>query len=1004
MTPHMRRAALAGVPLLALTAAFLHQRGRTGEPPEGLEVMEGLDATVFAEAPMLTNPTNLDVDARGRVWVLEGFNYRTTLHPENPVRAEGDRILILEDTDGDGRADSEKVFYQGRDIDAAMGIAVLGDRVIVSAYENVFVFTDADGDDRPEKKEVLFQFADKDHDHSVHAFVFGPDGRLYFNMGNEGDFVKDAAGNVVVDRAGTRVTEEGTPYREGMVFRVEPDGSNFEVLGHNFRNPYEAAVDAFGTIWQSDNDDDGNRGTRINYVMEYGNFGYKDEMTGASWPTRRTGMEEEIPLRHWHLNDPGVVPNVLQTGAGSPSGMTVYEAELLPRPIRGAMIHADPGQNVVRAYPVEREGAGYRGEVVDIVKGVGDPFFRPVDVAVAPDGSLFVADWYDPGVGGHDVGDRTQGRILRIAPRGMGYHPPAAPKLDTPAAAIAALRSPNLATRYLAYERLRGWGRGAEEALQGMWRSEDPRERARALWLLAQIEGRGNRYIDAALTDADPDIRITGVRAARRVGRDVIPVARRLARDPSPQVRRELLLALRHNTAPEAAGLWSELALQHDGRDRWYLEALGIAADRQWDRFFADWRQRVGEGWRSPAGRDIVWRARTDAAVPLLAQLIRDPATRGAERLRYFRALDFHPREAREQLLLGLLGGAHPDQEEITSVVVSQLDARAMAASPSLQDAVERRLRAARGTPEFVELVERYEMRDRVGELMQLALDDPQSPVAVQAARLVLRWEGVDRFRRLLDDGDPDAGWRALTVLGRAGGGAVEKLLEEVALDRSRPLAVRHAAIRFWGSTWSGGPAVLRLVEQGRLPDDLRQTAAEVLFGSFRRNVREGAAKHLQPPAATTAEGRALAPVDELVLRDGEAQRGRVVFAAVCGSCHVAGEQGREFGPALSEIGDKLSRQALYTSILHPSAGISFGYEGDVLQLRDGSEAVGIVASETADELVLRRPGGVATTYRKSEVAGRTRLESSLMPHGLASAMTEQQLVDLVEYLGTLKK
>src|SRR5690606_25525365 len=115
-------AASAGGPLLLRSV-----------PVEGIEVADGLEATVFAEAPMLTNPTNLDVDARGRVWLVEGYNYRNTLHPNQPVREEGDRIVILEDTDGDGRADRETVFYQGRDIDAAMGIAVLGNEVIVSA-------------------------------------------------------------------------------------------------------------------------------------------------------------------------------------------------------------------------------------------------------------------------------------------------------------------------------------------------------------------------------------------------------------------------------------------------------------------------------------------------------------------------------------------------------------------------------------------------------------------------------------------------------------------------------------------------------------------------------------------------------------------------------------------------------------------------------------------------------------------------------------------------------
>ena len=98
------------------------------------------------------------------------------------------------------------------------------------------------------------------------------------------------------------------------------DGSNFEVLAHNFRNNYELTVDSFGGLWQSDNDDDGNRSVRINFLLEYGNYGYRDEMTGAGWTVPRTNLESEIPARHWHQNDPGTVPNVLITGAGSPVG------------------------------------------------------------------------------------------------------------------------------------------------------------------------------------------------------------------------------------------------------------------------------------------------------------------------------------------------------------------------------------------------------------------------------------------------------------------------------------------------------------------------------------------------------------------------------------------------------------------------------------------------------------------------------------------------------------
>ena len=118
----------------------------------GLDVADGLKANLFASEPELLSLTNLDIDHRGRVWVCEVVNYRGN----NGKRPAGDRILILEDTDGDGICDEQKVFHQGRDIDSAMGICVLGKHVIVSCSPNVWVFTDENGDDKPDKKELLF--------------------------------------------------------------------------------------------------------------------------------------------------------------------------------------------------------------------------------------------------------------------------------------------------------------------------------------------------------------------------------------------------------------------------------------------------------------------------------------------------------------------------------------------------------------------------------------------------------------------------------------------------------------------------------------------------------------------------------------------------------------------------------------------------------------------------------------------------------------------------------
>lgn len=623
----------------------------------GLDTAKDVQVQLFAAEPMMLSPTSIDVDHLSRVWVCEAVNYRHFRNPYNEPREQGDRILVMEDTNKDGAADKTTVFYQGSDIDSPHGICVLGDRVIVSAGEQVIEFVDHDGDLKPDSKRSLFTgIAGVQHDHGIHSFMPGPDGKLYFNFGNAGKQLKTSDGKPVVDRAGNVVDDTRNPYQQGMVFRCDSDGSNVETLGWNFRNNWEVCVDSFGTMWQSDNDDDGNRGVRINYVMEFGNYGYRNELTGSSWQTPRIGMRQEIGERHWHLNDPGVVPNVLQTGAGSPTGMAIYEGNLLPHSFRGQMIHCDPGPNVVRAYPVTEDGAGYRASIANLVKGTRDQWFRPVDVCTAPDGSLIVADWYDPGVGGHRMGDASRGRLFRVTVPAAEKYRCAAPDFESISGALNALKSPNQSTRYLAGEALqKHWAKHPPNVPNLLSSEVSPRQRARLFWQLAWVPGKGAEAIDLAGRDQDANLRVAAVRAARQHdGVDTIDLVKRLLKDESPQVRKELAIALRGNESADAAGLWVELAIQHDGNDRWYLEALGIGADGQWDRFFAAWLERVGDGWSDMRNRDLIWRARTPAACEYLAKIIHD-CQDVREQERYFRAFDFLKGEQKTSALTMIL-------------------------------------------------------------------------------------------------------------------------------------------------------------------------------------------------------------------------------------------------------------------------------------------------------------------------------------------------------------
>lgn len=961
-----------------------------------LKVYEGLEVTLFASEPMFSNPTNMDIDSKGRVWICEAYNYRNQYNPKNPVKAEGDRIMILEDTDGDGKADKSKVFYQGPDVNAALGISVLGNKVIVSCSPNVFVFTDANGDDVPEKKEILFQgIQGVQHDHAIHAFTFGHDGKLYFNMGNEGVVLVDARGDTVKDIHGYNVNTKAGRYRDGLALRCDMDGTHVEVLGHNFRNNYELTVDPYGTVWQSDNDDDGNKGTRINYVMEYGNFGYKDEMTGAAWNKRRTNMEKEIPFRHWHLNDPGVVPNLLQTGSGSPTGMALYEGTMLPPVFHGQMIHAEPGHNVVRSYVVESDAAGYKASIINILEGQTDQWFRPADVTIAPDGSLFVADWYDPGVGGHQVGDLNRGRVYRIAAKGSRYNIPSADVL-TAQGALNALYSPNVATRYLGYTALLAMGEEAEHVLQQAWRSGHARRRAQALWLLIRLSN-GEAYVKEALKDGDVNIRITGIRAARALKRDILPIAQALVTDLSPQVRREVALALRGNATPQAAALWTQLAQQYDGKDRWYLEALGISAAGNWDLYFNTWKRTVGVKWNTPGGRDIVWRSRAKAAMPLLAELIQKADE--AEMLRYYRAFDFHTDALKQQVLSTLVQTTEGNK---VLYALKHMDPASLTMTPPVAAALNKALDQHRGTLEFVELISTFSLQDRAGELLQLAIHFPDSAQGKEAMKALLDWKRRDIIEHALASQNKDEAQAVIKAIWPHMNNVMAiDLMTRFILDQHQDLELRKLAVKTFRGPWEAEDHLLALARDKKIPAELHTAAGGVFQTAWRATLREEAANYLTLPVSKA--GGALPSVSQLLERTGDASQGKEVFKNVCSTCHQVNKEGVNFGPDLSEIGKKLSKEALYTAILYPDQGISFGFEGYRITLNDGTTAFGRIVSETEDRVDLQYITQ-HQSVQKNTIVTRTRLENSLMPSGLQSSMTEQELVDLVEYLGLLGK
>ncbi|WP_437186974.1 PVC-type heme-binding CxxCH protein [Planctomicrobium sp. SH668] len=999
---------------------------------EQLDVHPDLVATLFASEPMMSNPSTIDIDHLGRIWMCEAINYRAFANRDViGERPESDRILVLEDVDGDGVADKSTTFYSGPDVDSAHGVLVLptvdgkGLRLLVSALDKVFFLIDDNGDLKADRKEVLFTGIDgAQHDHGIHAVHFGPDGKFYFNFGNSGVRIKDKNGEPIVDKAGNVVEDAGKPYRQGMVFRCNLDGSDFETLGWNFRNNWEACVDSYGTIWQSDNDDDGNRGVRINYVMEFGNYGYVDEISGAGWPAHRTNMESDIPSRHWHLNDPGVIPNLLLTGGGAPTGITFYEGKLLPKELHGAILHCDAGPNVCRAYVPTVDGAGYTATTIDLLNGARNQWFRPSDVCVAPDGSVFVADWYDPGVGGHRMQDARRGRIFRLAPENASAY--ISPKVDvsTPESAVEALQSPNMSVRYLAWTALQNMGAKAESALVKLRNSDDPAIQARAVWLLGKLKLDHTRLVEhlkSALTDSNPNIRITGIRLLRQLFDQVTfeDINGALTfDDASPAVRREMLIALREVSASWVGDdgsqahyghAWTRLAQQYDGKDRWYLEALGIAANGRWDVCLASWLKVVGDQWlATSAGRDIVWRSRAEQTAELLAKIIESPQTPDSEILRHIRALDFQPRETREAAALKLafanLKGEPARVNAIRAEAISRLGNVDVKSTPPRLEIIESLLKSVSGQPEFLRIVSQFELEDHYPAVLALAQSQPQSQLGINACHVLFNKNQQQLILSALTSDDREQAEKTFTVVGASGDGRSFEILSGLLSDGQNPLWIRQAAVRALGSSNSGAQFLLNLAKEGKQPSELAQAFAAALTTASHPDIRNQAIKLYPPPPGKDSEP--LPPIQELVRRAGNPEVGKVIYntTGTCNKCHQVNGIGQDVGPNLSEIGKKLAKPAFYEAILFPSSAISHGYENWLIATEDGQILTGLLVSETGDEIQIKDDKGIVRTIKLSEIEERKKQDISLMPADLQKLMTTDELVDLVEYMTTLQE
>ena len=617
---------------------------------ESFRVADGLKAVLWAGTDLIHSPVAMDVDAKGRVWVTED------LQRSGKKGVSHARIKILSDSDNDGRADTVKIFGPSFN-SKPMGISVFDNVIVVSMAPNIHVYTDVNRDDvfdpKVDTETVIAKgFHGGGHDHALHAVVPGPSGKWYVNHGNIGADVTMADGRQI--HASSYYSHnpasigknsfDGRLYVGGFGLRMDPNGHNAEVIFQNGRNTHAMLVTSFGDILQADNDDPTH--ARAAWVMEYANFGYACLEDGnRSWEDSAKSWEKKVvtpeimqaayerhskaSLRrdegHWRQHFPGVTPPGNLWGPGAPTGDYFIEGDELGQAYRGRYLVCETVHRAVFSFRAELRDA--QVELVDLDKTffVTDrksqnrsaSGFLPSDVVANTDGSLFVSDW-NSHVNGRGSGN-AEGAIFRLSRTDEKAVALPTIDFDSTDGLLAALKSPAPGVRWVAQDRLKKLPNAttllAEFATAN---SANPYYRARAIFILAQVAPDS---VKQELKSADAQGRIIAFRALRLAGEPMLPIVEQLATDSSPAVRREAMHALRDVALEKAAGPLATLIAGYDGKNRWYLEALGAVCDDRnaevYDRLVRP-QQPDPANWNTRQ-KNLAWRLRSTKALADLA-------------------------------------------------------------------------------------------------------------------------------------------------------------------------------------------------------------------------------------------------------------------------------------------------------------------------------------------------------------------------------------------------
>ncbi len=404
----------------------------------------------------------------------------------------------------------------------------------------------------------------------------------------------------------------------------------------------------------------------------------------------------------------------------------------------------------------------------------------------------------------------------------------------------------------------------------------------------------------------------------------------------------------------------------------------------------------------------MIWRSRNEQTPELIAKAltqgsgvedkgwIKLATANWPEMLRSLQLLSYkHPAEVSAAAATIFLKA----DAETALASTALLDRNTIASNPEAKARLDALLKPVIGKAEFIDLVQRLNLTGFEQELVDYITAHPDAGESINAARILAA--NVVKTVAFLTKADAASAKKLVAALGKVSDRPSVAVLNQAFWPEKRD-DVRRSIVEALALSSEGGRAILKWNSEKKLPDVVKTTAALALSRSTDAGLRNQAATELPLPAALGAEK--FPPLADLMKLKGDATKGQAMFMqAGCVACHQVKGQFINFGPDLSQIGNKLSQDGLFTAVLYPSAAIEHSFVGLNMLTKEGQGITGYVVSETDLELTLRIAGGALTTIKKTSIVKKEEMKESLMPPGLAAVIGPQGLADLVAYLQTLK-